>query len=320
MAARTYTNPITGKQVTMDEWGGEGSEFWGPADGYYYNNLFRWGFDKEDVQDSIEFFLRNGYDGSDTDRDKLKQFMASRGESLSNDQLDMIIEDTSTWLSKNNINIDDLNEYYAMGGTYENPNPELLTPESRAAYQKKLEEDAQKTAFDAYYNDLFSLNEGTLGADMLQRYEEAERNAALSNMQLAEAQYQQAAMQQAETVKNITEQVKAERMAKLRAGMSESQIANQEMQVMLNNTNTLNQQMNAMNQNQLAARQQLDLAQDTAYQQYINSATNMGAIGASYSAANAGSLDYTAKQLQANSKGKLSYLDAVKLASGQTNK
>lgn len=176
--------------------------------------------------------------------------------------------------------------------------------------------DAQGAAFDSYYNDLYSLQDGTLGAHMLDQFTKAEQNAAISNMQLAEAQYQQAAMQQAELVKSITDSVKAERMARLRAGMSESQIANQDMQIMLNNMNTLNQQVDLLNQNRLAVQQQYQLAQDTAYQQYINSAMNMATNGAAFSAAGAGSLDYVARQIQA--KTGWNYDDALKAAKTPT--
>lgn len=157
-----------------------------------------------------------------------------------------------------------------------------------------LEANYKENAMDKYWSDLYSLGNGTLGEDMLNRLTTAEQNAALSNIQLADAQYQQASMQQAQVVKNITDQVRSERMAKLRAGMSESQIANQDMQIMLNNMNTMNQQMNTMNQNRLAAQQQHGLAQDTAYQAYLQNAQGLAQSGAAYSAANAGDPYYQA--------------------------
>ena len=43
-----------------------------------------------------------------------------------------------------------------------------------------------------------------------------------------------------------------------------------------------------MNQNRLAAQQQYNLAQDTAYQQYINSATGLGSVNAAMAASDAG--------------------------------
>ena len=171
--------------------------------------------------------------------------------------------------------------FYASGKTYQAPTPKPgeLTQE---------EQDAREAAYNSYWNELYSLQDGTLGAQMLDNYTTAEQNAAMSNMQLAEAQYQQAAMDQAAVVKSITDQVKAERMAKLRAGMNEAQIANQDMQLMINNMNTLNTQMNTLNQNRLAAQQQYNLAQDTAYQQYLDTASGLGQVGAAYAASDAG--------------------------------
>ena len=167
-------------------------------------------------------------------------------------------------------------------------------------------QNAQEAAYNAYYRDMYSLDEGTTGRTIVDNLTDAEQNAAVSNMQLAEAQYQQAAMQQAEVVKSITDQVKSERMARLRAGMSESQIANQDMQMMLNNMNTLNQQVGTMNQNRLAAQQQYNLAQDTAYQQYLTNATNMGNVSAAMAAADAGDAYMQALKYQQKNGGSMS--------------
>lgn len=160
--------------------------------------------------------------------------------------------------------------------------------------------DPQTDSFNAYWNSITSTAPGTLGGDILNNFTEAEQNIALSNLQLADAQYQQAAMQQAQTVKDITDQVRAERMARLRAGMSESQIANQDMQIMLNNMNALNQQANTMNYNRLTAQQQYNLAQDTAYQQYINTITNLGSTAAAMAASDAGDAYMNALKLKNN--------------------
>lgn len=172
----------------------------------------------------------------------------------------------------------------STGDTYVAPTlkPGELTQEEQDT------QDAREAAYNSYWNELYSLQDGTLGSQMLDNFTTAEQNAAMSNMQLAEAQYQQAAMDQAAVVKSITDQVRAERMAKLRAGMNEAQIANQDMQLMINNMNTLNTQMNTMNQNRLAAQQQYNLAQDTAYQQYLETAAGLGQVGAAYAASDAG--------------------------------
>lgn len=294
-----YRNPATGKTVnTGDIKGDKGNGVFGfggkSRDGYKFNNVFRWGIDKQDFEHVVQYIMENGYDYSDSSLQSLRAFLNSKGKDLREGQVETLLQDAETFLANNNVNIQDLNEYYAAGGTYENP--EGLTTEDLI---EKNKADARAEAEDVYYRDMFSLDPNTTGADMLGRYTTAEQNAAMSNMQLAEAQYQQAAMQQAEVVKNITDQVKSERMARLRAGMSESQIANQDMQILLNNVNSLNQQMNTMNSNQLAAQQQYALAQDTAYQQYINSATNLGSVGAAYAAAGAGDAYYQANKLAA---------------------
>lgn len=294
-----YRNPATGKTVnTGDIKGGRGNEVFGfggkSKDGYKFNNAFRWGIDKQDFEHVVQYIMENGYDYSDSSLQSLRAFLNSKGKDLREGQVEILLQDAETFLANNNVNIQDLTEYYAAGGTYENP--EGLTTEDLI---EKNKADARAEAENYYFNTMSAIEDpNDTGLNMLDRYTTAEQNAAMSNMQLAEAQYQQAAMQQAEVVKNITDQVKSERMARLRAGMSESQIANQDMQILLNNVNSLNQQMNTMNSNQLAAQQQYALAQDTAYQQYINSATNLGSVGAAYAAAGAGDAYLQTKLLQ----------------------
>ena len=180
-----------------------------------------------------------------------------------------------------------------------------------------VEDTPRGLAYNSYWNDLMSGGPATLGRQIQDNLTVAEQNAALSNLALADAQYQQASMQQAETVKAITDQVRAERMSRLRAGMNEAQIANQDMQMMLNNMNTLNQQANAMNANRLAAQQQYNLAQDTAYQQYLQQATNLGNIAAAMAAADAGdAYQQTLKRMYETGE---SYTTASKKVTGQTS-
>lgn len=269
MAERTITDPNTGKTKKVEDvksgWVGTGigsaalgpigtlgGAIYGQNDGYKVNNLFRRGTAAQ-LNKLIEFVEINGYYPSDAE---IKEII---GKDVSDGALRNLKEDLTTYATKNNLELQSL----------ENVDPKLA-------------------AFNSYYNDLYSLEDGTLGRQMLDNLTTAEQNAALSNMQLADAQYQQAAMQQAEVVKNITDQVRAERMSRLRAGMNESQIANQDMQTMLSNMNALNQNMNTMNQNRLAAQQQYGLAQDTAYQQYLQNAQTMGQTAAAMAASDAG--------------------------------
>ena len=279
--AKSYTfKDKTGKDVTVDAvkngWGSAAAGFgigsaaaglgmgdpltgalWGAVagheDGYKVNNLFRRGT-ADQLNLLINFVSENGYYPSDAEIQEVLGGKVSAGA------IRNLKNDLNTFIEKNNINISD--------------GPEGVDP--------------KQAAFNSYYNDLYSLEDGTLGKQMLDNLTTAEQNAALSNMQLADAQYQQAAMQQAEVVKNITDQVRAERMSRLRAGMNESQIANQDMQTMLSNMNALNQNMSTMNQNRLAAQQQYGLAQDTAYQQYLQNAQTMGQTAAAMAASDAG--------------------------------
>lgn len=237
------------------------------GDGYRTNNLFSQG--GEHLDGAIQYLLEYGKMPT---KEELEYYT---GYKINDNAWNNIRYDLNVFTSQNNL---DLNTY-KQNANISDPNQE---------------------AFNEYYNDIYSLEEGTTGRQMLDNYTLAEQNAAMSNMQLAEAQYQQAAMQQAETVKSIADQVRAERMSRLRAGMSEADIANQDMQTMLNNMNTLNQQMGTMNQNRLAAQQQYNLAQDTAYQQYIESAVAIGNTEAAMYAASAGDPNYIAQQYAKN--------------------
>lgn len=150
--------------------------------------------------------------------------------------------------------------------------------------------DEQEAALNAFYQDAYSLEDGTTGKSIYDSLLQAEQDAALSNMELAEANYQRQAMQQAQTVKNITDQVRAERVARLRAGMSEAQIANQDMQTLMSNVNALNQQMADADIARLQAQQQYQNAQNTAYQAWLANANSMAQTGAAYAASNAGDI------------------------------
>lgn len=147
-------------------------------------------------------------------------------------------------------------------------------------------------ALDKYFNEWYSGKEGTTGATVRGELENVFANQANTEMMLADAAFQQQALQQAQTVKSITDQVRAERMARLKAGMSESQIANQDMQMMMANVNALNDQASMMNQGRLQAQANAMNAKDQAYLAYLEQALGGAQTGAAYSAANAGDLSY----------------------------
>jgi len=158
-------------------------------------------------------------------------------------------------------------------------------------------DNAQDILYNSYWNNLFQRNrEGTLGNEAYNELLTAEQNAAQNAIDLSNLQAQQLAMAQAQTVKNITDQLKAERMSMLRSGMSESQIASQDMQQMIANTNALNEQIAASNIGVVQGRQQLQNAQQTAYQNWLNSMNQTATNAAAMAAADTGDATLQAKK------------------------
>lgn len=249
------------------------------ADGYYFNNLFRQG-DRKQMSAAIELML-------DTGKIPTKEELKNNGVTLSNNAYKNIQNDLIYFLKANGTDID---TYRQSAGLNENDPLDMTDPDDR------------EIALSDYYRDIYSTERGTLGGDIYNRLVQAEQNAALSNMQLADANYQQQAMQQAQTVKAITDQVRSERIARLRAGMSESQIANQDMQTLMSNMNALNQQAAYANAARLQAQQQYQNAQDTAYQAWLGTINPIGQTGAAYDASRAGDIMQQAKIYAATNK------------------
>lgn len=282
--AVTTIDPKTGKELTIDIAGTKAheSDFWrglsiegaianlsdmhklrdtNPfGDGYYFNNIFRTS-NAEDVELAVKFILENGY----SDRDEIQKYLQENGRVGPDSEMMEIIADANTYLSSIGYDINNM------------PN-------------KPSSVDPTEDALNKYYNDIYSLEEGTKGREFYDALVQAEQDAALSNMQLADANFQQQAMQQAQAVKNITDQVRAERVARLRAGMSESQIANQDMAMLMSNVNALNQQAADANAARLQAQQQYQNAQNTAFQAWLANANTMGQTGAAFGASGAGDI------------------------------
>jgi hypothetical protein len=210
------------------------------------------------------------------DNESIKQVlkMAGRGKAAVDNELYEIIEDAKTYINRLGYTIEDVTN------AVDSKNSEVDTSE----------DSVNDAALNAFYQDAYSLEDGTTGKAIYDSLLQAEQDAALSNMELAEANYQRQAMQQAQTVKNITDQVRAERAARLRAGMSEAQIANQDMQTLMSNVNALNQQMADADVARLQAQQQYQNAQNTAYQAWLANANAMAQTGAAYAASNAGDI------------------------------
>lgn len=280
----TYYTGRDGKQYVLDLNNDRGK------DDYRFNNLLRKG-NAQQLSNAIQTMLDYGYIPN---RAEIEEHT---GISLTDKEYDNIRYDLDVFLSKNNINLDNYNKVV-----------------KEKAEESMSEQDKAYADYNSYYRDTYSLDEGTTGRKIYDSLLEAERQNALSNMQLADAQQQYSAMQQAETVKAITDQVRAERMEKLRAGMNEAQIANSEMQTLMNNVNTLNQQAQQYNLQRVQAQQQYNNAQHTAYQQWLSNANTMGQIGAAYSASDAGDINQQALRIMRQTG--LTYEQSIKLAQG----
>jgi myosin heavy subunit len=177
--------------------------------------------------------------------------------------------------------------------------------------EAKLQEDPQKYAFNDYYKDLYSLEPGTGGRAMYDELSDIYLRQAEATKAMADVQFQQQAMQQAQTIKAITDQVRAERMARLRAGMSEFQIANQDMQMMMANVNALNQNAQMMNQQRLEAQLNANLARDQAYLSYLEQSNVRGQAAAAMYAADSGNAHWNALQYMKENPG-ITYAEAHK--------
>ena len=143
---------------------------------------------------------------------------------------------------------------------------------------------------------MYSLKKGTGGADLRDNLGRVYENQAQGALSLADANYQSEAFRQAQTVKQITDQVRSERMSRLRAGMSESQIANQDMQMLMSNVNALNENATMLGQQRLEARVGKNTAQDEAYLAYLDQANARGQNAAAFYAADSGNAYWTTIQ------------------------
>lgn len=283
----TYKNPETGEDTSVEiSWKGN-------RDAWLFDNVGggRRKYNFEHLSRVLSHLSNSS--ANVTDKDTLIKYLSDHYkndvafEDWSESLWDNLATDVLTFLDDKSY---DLSNFTNQDVGFNTPEQQEQHKEA-VEYVEQLGQDIPKeAAFNSYWNTMMSLDPGTLGNEMYNRLINAQENAALSNMQLADAQYANLAMQQAQTVKNITDQVRAERMAKLRAGMSEAQIANQDMQLMMSNINALNQQAAEMNTARLQAQQQYNLAQDAAYQEYLNNIQGIGNIGAAMTASDAGDL------------------------------
>ncbi len=205
-------------------------------------------------------------------------------------EYETIMKDVRTMAKRNGIEFDD--DYNITKGF----DTSFYKTQEDIEAEQALANDPKEEALNRYYYDIYSLEEGTTGKRFLDRFEQGFKNRAAQEMVLADAQYQQAALLQAQKVKQITDQVRSERMARLRAGMSEAQIANQDMQMLMANVGALNDQAQALNEGRLQAQLGYNTAQDQAFEAYLNQANQQIQGGASLYASQVGDINYQVQQ------------------------
>lgn len=228
---------------------------------------------KRGVEAYIRWFIDNNGNLSGKTEDDFKTYLTNNSINLTDNEVDKIFKTASKTAFSENLRAD-IGAITSTDG---------LTPSGSV----NVSQD-QIGAFNAYYNDLYSLRPGSGGAEMLGRLEQSYANQAQQAATMADVGFQQAAMQQASTVKQITDQVRGERMARLRAGMSESQIANQDMQMMMTNVNALNQNAAMLNDQRLQAQIGMNTSQDQAYMDFLNQSNARGQIATGMAASDAG--------------------------------
>lgn len=141
--------------------------------------------------------------------------------------------------------------------------------------------------FDDYYNDVYSMQEGTLGQRVVDNKAKLLEQQARNQQIIAETNLQNQALQQAQTVKQITDSLKSERLAKLRAGMNASQLADQDMQILLSNVQALNQQVVDTNQMRMEGLLNQGTAYESAMAEYLGNADTIGQVATGMTAAGA---------------------------------
>ena len=156
-----------------------------------------------------------------------------------------------------------------------------------------------QTAYNMYYNDLYSREKGTLGRDILDNnislYEKEAQNAGI----LADTSVQSQAMAQAQGIKQVTDALRSERMAQLRAGMSESQLADRELSMLMSSVNQFSGQAQAANQDALTAQLGASTARENAFNDYIAQTTALGQNASANYASQVGDLIKQAQIYQA---------------------
>ena len=261
----------------------------GAGDGFKFNN---WAGmtrgEKGQFIRGLEVTLNNG-----KIKDK-NDFIRLTGKDISDKQWKNIEQDIDLGVSKMGIDMDTYDPELGRSKTEEELSSEetILNPYAAYMENKRVEQEGNER--------------GLL---------DAQTNASRQN---ADILAQQTMQQQSMFRDQLVEQIKSDRMSKMRSGISPMQIAQENLQFMVGNMQTNNQQVGLANQGQLAAAQQKAI---NPYQAYINSQAattggqGYGAVASGLAATDAGDLDMqTQRVLKSNPN--LTYQQALALVKG----
>ena len=206
-----------------------------------------------------------------------------------------------------NVDYGDLTGYTDMQGNpiqFANDRNDMVNPDTGAVITPpEPSPDAVENAKEdyinnRYYEDLYSGKEGTLGKAILDNnislFEKEAQNAAT----LADTSMQSQAIQQAQAVKQVTDSVRSERAAQLRAGMSESQLADRELQMLMGSVNQMSDQAQMASQEATAAQLGKSTARENAFNQYIEQTTTLGQNASANYASHVGDANAQAEELR----------------------
>lgn len=171
--------------------------------------------------------------------------------------------------------------------------------------------------FNAYYNDIMAYDqEGTLGNKMLENQVSLKTGEANNAAMLAEANLQSQALGQAQSVRDVVNSLKSERMSQLRAGMNQAQLADRELQMLVGSAGQLAQQNQMARQDAVAADLGQNTAYETAFNDYITQAQALGQNAAANYAALVGDSVSQAKLLEEAKKKNPNFTDNFNQVTG----
>lgn len=179
--------------------------------------------------------------------------------------------------------------------------------------------DAVENAYNQYYNDIMAYDqEGTFGNAILNNQVSLKTKEADNAAMLAEANLQSQALGQAQSVRDVVNSLKSERMSQLRAGMNQAQLADRELQMLVGSAGQLAQQNQMARQDAVAADLGKNTAYETAFNDYITQAQALGQNATANYAALVGDSVTQAKLLEEAKKKNPGFINSFNQATGNT--